>query len=119
MTVIKGPVVYCDVDDTLVRWDYHFGEPKPGALEFVDPVDGKHLYLEVIQATVDALKRHYLRGHQIVVWSQGGAEWAEEVVEKLGLSSMVSAVLDKPTWYMDDIPASDFMPESKRRDYSR
>jgi hypothetical protein len=116
---IREPIVYCDVDDTLVSWDFTYGDPGEDKLEFVDPADGKTLYLKVIQKTVEALKLHAIRGHSIIVWSAGGAEWAKEVVVRLGLSDVVSACLAKPNWYLDDLPASEFMPERIRRDLSK
>ncbi len=119
MVVIKEPVLYVDVDDTLVSWDYHFGENYDNKVEFVDPMDGKRAFLEVIQPTIEAMKSHRIRGHSIIVWSAGGGEWAREVVERLGLSGMVDACLAKPTWILDDMPASEFIPERIRRDLSK
>lgn len=110
-----GQIIYCDIDDTLVSWE-HYSSFKEGMIEFIDPDDGKSLYLEVIQETVDALKRHKLRGHTIILWSQGGADWCEEVAKKLHLTETVDAYMSKPTWIYDDCPASHFIPESIRKD---
>ncbi len=119
MVVIKEPVLYVDVDDTLVSWDFHFGSQYESKTEFVDPADGKPLFLQVIQATVDAMKSHRIRGHSIIVWSAGGADWAREVVFRLGLDEMVDACISKPSWILDDLPASEFIPERIRRDLSK
>jgi len=43
------------------------------------------------------------RGHAIVVWSGGGADWAEAVVKALKLEEFVDVVTAKPTYYIDDI----------------
>ncbi len=114
MIKLKEPIAYFDVDDTLVSWD-HYGKQLPGMVEFEDPFTNGSIFLEVIIEHVEAMKKHKLRGHTIVVWSAGGADWAEEVVRKLGLTSMVDAVASKPDWYYDDIPSSEFMPEINRK----
>ena len=116
MIIIKGPTAYCDVDDTLVSWKTY---PKRGknSVEFIDPYDNSALYLNVIHEHVEALKLHKLRGHNVVVWSAGGGEWAEVVVKKLQLESYVDLCIDKPHWFYDDLPASQFMPEISRKYY--
>lgn len=112
----KEPIVYFDVDDTLVSWDYHHGFPGPNKLEFEDPSDGSVLYLEIIQENIDALINHKaIRKHTVVVWSAGGADWAEEVVRKLCLSKYVDVIMSKPTWFYDDLPAGEFMEEKDRK----
>jgi hypothetical protein len=110
----KEPIVYCDIDDTLVSWNFDYNCPGPNKLEFKD-IDGDILYLEVIKEHVNVLKSHNLRGHTIILWSAGGADWAEEVGIKIGIDDIVDAYASKPTWFYDDIPASEFMPEHNRK----
>lgn len=110
-----GPIAFFDVDDTLVSWKY-FNEFKEGMIEFIDPYDDATLYLEPIKETIEQLKTHKLRHHKVVVWSAGGAEWAEEVAIKLGIDCYVDLYLSKPSWFYDDLPASEFMPEHIRKD---
>jgi hypothetical protein len=101
----KRNQVYCfDVDDTLVMWG--FGD-RPAAVEF-DNWAGK-VMLVPHQKHVEQLKRHHEAGHFILVWSQGGYEWAKEVVTKLGLLPFVDQILAKPTGYYDDINAMTWM----------
>jgi FMN phosphatase YigB (HAD superfamily) len=113
--IFEGPIVFCDVDDTLVSWETHptIGED---SIEFQDPSDGSSIYLTAIKPTIEALKAHKLRKHTIILWSQGGALWAEEVMNKLDLSAYVDACMSKPNWIYDDLPASEFIPEHIRRD---
>lgn len=112
--VFKEPIVYCDVDDTLVSWK-HYPECLPGMIGFDDPTGT--LFLDPINEHIEALKAHKLRGHTVIVWSAGGAEWAREVVSKLGLDNYVDACMSKPNWFYDDIPAAEFMPEINRKYY--
>lgn len=112
--VLDNQTTYFDIDDTLVSWET-FGTYTPNSIEFIDPDTNEKIYLEVITENVEALKRHRLRGHNIVLWSQGGAAWCKEVAKKLNITNSVDAYLRKPVWFYDDIPASNFMPESSRK----
>jgi hypothetical protein len=110
----KAPIVYVDCDDTLVSWNYDTNCPGPNKIEFIDPEDGEILYLETLPENIKAIKTHKLRKHTVILWSAGGADWAEEVANKIGLGKSVDAYADKPTWFYDDLPASQFMEEHKR-----
>lgn len=112
----KEPIVYFDVDDTLVSWNHGYFY-REGTVEFTCPHNQELLYLEVISDHVEALKAHKLRGHTVIIWSAGGADWAEEVARVLGLTKYVDAFASKPTWFYDDIPAKEFMPEMNRKHY--
>jgi hypothetical protein len=96
----KEPIVYVDVDDTLVSW-------KPVPFRLADRIESLQVNLEVL----DHIRRHKLCGHTVIVWSAGGADWAEKVVKYLEIEDIVDAVMSKPNWYVDDKPASMFMPE--------
>jgi len=114
--VFGGQTVFFDIDDTLVSWErYNQSQYDENMIGFIDPDDGKTYYLDVIHENVEALKRHKLRGHTIILWSQGGAEWCKEVAEKLKIDKSVDAYIRKPVWFYDDIPANEFMPESCRK----
>lgn len=89
------PTVYFDVDDTLVLWR----EPRDGET----PIQIDTFNLTVSTKHVRCLKEHAARKHPIVVWSQGGADWAETVVVALGLEKYVDLVISKPRWFYDDM----------------
>ncbi len=78
-----------DCDDTLVRCE---------GLSLVS--HKKH---------IEAIKQHWARGHHILVWSAGGAKWAQSVVDMLDISEYVHEVKSKPRWYVDDKPADEWM----------
>ncbi len=96
MFVLKSDkTLFVDVDDTLVMWSATGYTPHKKHIEY--------------------LKKFHMRGQKIVVWSAGGWEWAERVVRELGLENVVSAVMCKPAWFVDDMPATEFLPEANRR----
>jgi hypothetical protein len=101
MKVIKGDdTVFFDVDDTLILWHR---VPKPNdTVVAVTCFDTTSTFV-VHQHHVDLLNYYNELGKTIVVWSQGGWEWAKAVVEALHLQMAVDAVMTKPTAYVDDL----------------
>lgn len=90
MKVIKSTrSVFFDVDDTLALWE---GSSYSGH-----------------QRHIEMMAKFKERGHTVVVWSAGGAEWAVSVCEELGIEDLVDYVMDKPSWYVDDLPSSVWM----------
>lgn len=108
MITFKTPPTMFDVDDTLIMWQ----DTHPEAVEMTIGAYTERVVIH--HEHIKALKLHKFRGHTIVVWSAGGAEWAEKVVIALGLEAWVDVCMDKPAWYYDDIPAKEYMPESLR-----
>ena len=104
------PIAYFDVDDTLVMWDYD-----AEALEFVEI---NRMCMPVHRIHVEIMKKHKARGHTIVVWSQGGSEWAEMAVKALGLEDTVDIIMPKPYWAYDDLPYDKALGERKYIPYS-
>lgn len=97
---------YFDVDDTLVMWGQSIENSSllikiehPGYTEWLLP-HYEH---------IERLKRHKARGHQVVVWSQGGSDWAEAVVKALHIEPYVDVVVTKPAVYYDDVDSVAFM----------
>lgn len=97
---------YFDVDDTLVKFGYQ-SSPIEGSIEVV--CGGFRHYLMPHKRHIEQLKAHKARGHTIIVWSQGGHQWAEAVVMALGLRDFVDLVLEKPQWAYDDKQAEEFI----------
>lgn len=95
MQVINNDkVLFVDVDDTLVIWEGVGYRPHKRHIEY--------------------LYRFYERNQPIIVWSAGGYEWAARIVKELGIEDIVSLVMSKPAWYMDDKKVEEFMPEANR-----
>lgn len=109
MNIIKGKkFVYFDVDDTLVLW-HQEGED---LVAFSNPDDASDVWmLKPNWPIIAKLKQHKRDGDTVIVWSQGGWDWAQEAVSVLRLESYVDAVMTKPHMFYDDIPAERFMKD--------
>jgi hypothetical protein len=83
MSASATPVIYVDIDDTLVR---SFGS--------------KRMPITHMVALVRKLKE---RGAQIYCWSSGGAAYARSTAEELGVSDCFEAFLPKPHLLLDDV----------------
>jgi len=62
------------------------------------------------------MRRHKIRGSTIIVWSAGGAAWAKKAVEALGIEELVDIIMCKPRWYVDDLPADEWMKRNYLED---
>lgn len=97
-----GPTAYFDVDDTLIMWNRPDDTVPDSDKVRVTTRDITDVFT-INHHNIDYLKKLSARGHAIVVWSAGGVDWANAVVEALELQDYVGAVLSKPTYFVDDI----------------
>ena len=81
-------IVYVDIDDTLVRSVGTKRIPIPGA--------ARH---------VRELKK---QGAELYCWSSGGADYARQSAEELGLAECFVCFLPKPQVLLDDQDMSDW-----------
>jgi hypothetical protein len=106
MILIDNPnVIFFDVDDCIVLWN---PPPDPdGKLKYFD-IETPHgiQVLPVNQSTIDDLIQHHMQSHYVVVWSQGGHEWAKQVCDSLGITKKVNMIMNKPKWIVDDLPTT-------------
>lgn len=110
-----------DVDDTLVLWsDDEEPTKNTPKIIFHDPGLEKMVEARMHLNHIKLLKEQKARGHTIIVWSQGGARYAEAVVKALGLEQYVHLVMTKPSFIVDDLdpihwlPATFYMKPEKR-----
>lgn len=107
MQVIRNEnVVPFDVDGTLVLRE-NPGDRRP--IYVVDPADGKEYAVYPHRFHIEQLIKQKGRGFPVIVWSQAGFGWAENVVKALNLEHHVDLVMTKPNKYFDDLPASTWM----------
>lgn len=76
------PILFIDVDDTLVR-----------------TAGAKRLPMT---ATVDLVRALHAQGAQLFLWSRGGAAYALATARELGLEPCFVAFLPKPDALLDD-----------------
>lgn len=81
-------VIYVDVDDTLVR-----------------TVGAKRIPMP---ATVRRVRELKVEGAELYLWSSGGAEYARQSAEELGIADLFSAFLPKPHVLLDDQELADW-----------
>tara|TARA_R100001086_G_scaffold156380_1_gene83647 strand:- start:1846 stop:2199 length:354 start_codon:yes stop_codon:yes gene_type:complete len=96
----ESKFIYFDVDETLIRWH-------PIESEII--IDGHAMGIN--WNVIKYMRKCKANGMTVVVWSQGGCEWAEEVVKVLNIESMVDVCLSKPSIYVDDLGQFAWMGE--------
>ena len=94
--------IFFDVDDTLVRWLGDGNEPNEGDLSLTEEDVGT-IIVTPIKSTIDFLIEQKEKGNTIVVWSQGGKDWVDLVVDALGIKDHVDVTIAKPDLYVDDL----------------
>jgi hypothetical protein len=105
----SGPSAFFDIDDTLVIWSNPTGNEKLEELVTVVTRGLKQTFL-INRFNLKYLRELAVRGHSIVLWSQGGSDWCEAVAKALDIEDLVCACLSKPMYYIDDIKdTSQFM----------
>lgn len=72
-----------DIDDTLWK------------------INVKHLRQEPDYELIQVLKWFYNNGDEVLVWSAGGVDYAQTIVDKLGFTDMVKVIPKKLTDDMD------------------
>lgn len=104
MHVIKNEhIIAFDVDNTLIMWNTNYSTNEPGRIEIEAPGYG-NIFLTPHYQHIHFLKNSKHRGYYVIVWSNGGVDWAETVIKKLGLEEYVDLVLTKPGKVVDDEP---------------
>ena len=117
MATNKKDVCCFDVDGTIIKWkpDVNpvystysgaFLGPSTSSEEFNIKLDfyGTPKYVREIKVHTEFLKSLKARGYFIRVHSGNGAEWAEQVVNALGLKDHVDSIETKPVKFIDDKP---------------
>lgn len=97
--------VFYDCDDTLVMW-----HDEPCDIIIKDPYEeGISHNLKKHKKHIKLLKTHKAQGYGVVVWSAGGAKWAQSVVDALELNDHVDIIMAKPVKFIDDLTANEIM----------
>jgi phosphoglycolate phosphatase-like HAD superfamily hydrolase len=98
--VKDGNVFACDIDDTIVMWDVPYDYDGPtvkiktnGFIEICIPNE----------YVIEHIKKLKKRNYSIVIWSAGGSDWGESVINSLGLDKYVDVIMPKISDHMDDV----------------
>lgn len=92
-------VAYVDVDETLISWT-----SVENALPLVLSSPKGFFTVYPMLKNIELMRELRAVGWEIVVWSQGGADHAERVVQLLGIEHLVDVIISKPSIYVDDLP---------------
>ena len=106
-TVDNDLIVPCDVDCTLI--DYKIDDKDPRLLIEVGLVPGKEIKVFPILEHIQMLKNMKASQAYILIWSGSGYAWAKHIIDKLQLNDYVDLIMSKPSWYIDDTPAEEWM----------
>jgi hypothetical protein len=108
MIILHDYLVCFDCDGTLVK------PAKPGddgaiPIYFDDDHDDKAWWIPN-ETVIQQVREHLARRHMVFIWSRGGANWAEAVMEAVGLGDVRDRliVMRKPDRFLDDEPLSQF-----------
>jgi hypothetical protein len=85
---LPPPIVYVDVDDTLVR------SAGPKRIPMT--------------AVIEHVRELHRGGATLYCWSRGGAEYARTSAREVGIEACFVAFLPKPDAMLDDQPPSDW-----------
>lgn len=97
-----------DVDGTLIE---HLSEKTDKTIEVQDFVTGKTILVVPNEPMIRILKEEYARGAFVIVWSKGGNQWANDVVNALGIRDYVHLIMTKPSAYGDDKPVESWLTD--------
>lgn len=100
-----------DIDGTLISTPYPDFLPAANAIPIKCPYTGDIIFGVRNDNNIRLLKEEYYRGSHIIVWSRGGARWAEAVIDALGLRQYVHDAYSKPLSYFDDKDVSEWMKD--------
>jgi len=107
----EKPTVFFDVDNTLVFAESDLTREQLYKFEgyTYHIIRGIRFYTHEVH--VEKIKEFKARGHNVVVWSAGGSDWAEEVVNALEIAEHVDLITEKPRWYFDDKHVTEWMKD--------
>jgi hypothetical protein len=110
MKIIESEmIIMSDIDDTLIL-DSNPNDENENYVDIVCPYSGQNERRKIHEAHVKLVREKKARGYTIFAWSAAGYQWAAAVIKALGLENEVDFAMSKPTAYLDDLPASSWMP---------
>jgi len=101
---------FWDVDDTLAMWIYPEDVYKHPNVTYINcSLFNEPIPVIIHNKHVQQLISQKLRGFVNVVWSYGGADWAEAIVKALNIENYVDVVCCKPDVVYDDLQKEEIL----------
>lgn len=115
---LDGEPIYIDVDSTLCFAACDLSDAQKAlAMPWTVYCFGRNIRVYPHKQNIEVVGKLWDRGYTLIVWSRSGAPWAEAVSKALGIDQMVSLYAKKPMYYLDDLPANEWMGERIYREY--
>lgn len=102
---IRGVPFCVDCDDTIIQWNL---SKYPDLPRITINYNGPAVVV-LNQRNINTVKKFKLLGYPIIIWSRTGADYAEVIARATGLDKIATAYMNKPLFYLDDLPASKWM----------
>ena len=112
--MLKNNNIFCDVDETLVR-EVLFDETPDVEFVFNGCLFRKKVNYNLIEKLKEKSKTVF-----IIIWTSNslGSEYAETIIDIVGLRQFIDVVLFKPTKIIDDSPIFDwYLNQEKPNDF--
>ena len=105
-------VLFCDVDDCLIKYPPEEGwtdEERKRCVAFPSFFGASPLRVMPIESTIQEIKKRKEENYFLVLWSQAGSEHITQVVTALDaigyeLSKYIDLIISKPLFIIDDLP---------------
>lgn len=108
MTVESELIAWVDVDGTLV--DFY---NRPGVMSYTVNLNyyGKEKEAVLLKKNIEFVRSLKKRGYFIIVHTNNGYRWGEEVVRTLELGDCVDLIMSKPSKVLDNEDPSVWLPK--------
>lgn len=98
----KARVIYLDIDDSTILWEPNKYKHNPDDVVQMTDEWGSFPVLPH-KFNIDFVRKLKTQGYGVVAWSAAGADWAETVINKLGLKELPDFIISKPEICIDDL----------------
>lgn len=98
----QSRTVMIDIDDTILLWNPEEYPHVESDLITIEE-DGHQFKFLAHKKHIEFIRKLKLQGYGIVFWSAGGNEWAQRIVNKLGIQELADVIMSKPEFALDDL----------------
>lgn len=104
---VPARAIYCDIDNTLIHWpmDEYYQKNKSFTVDLM----GSTLEVSPNDSNIELLKGFFKRGYEVILWSNTGKEWTQQIAKALNITDYVDYYLSKPDFLIDDLRLDQFL----------